>query len=223
MPPPPGRWGTWPRTPNGLLLAPFAYLPLSDGEVRSLFAAVAESTSLPVCFYNKPLQTRYDLRPQTLAFLAENATVVAVKETMRREDIAGRVQQLRDSVGAAFLIGLSSDVQLLAQLPGVGAWHSGMAALLPDTTCRCGAKPFPEAPKAPNWTACKPLPWHCRSCPMPWGRSTALQTVWVSPRTAPGVPLPLPPRKNSRFCAVQSSRSLCPVKGETASQGCLGR
>lgn len=84
---------------GGLLLAPFAYVPLSDGEVSSLFASVAESTSLPICFYNKPLQTQYDLTPQTLAFLAENAHVVAVKETMRREDIAGRVQQLRDSVG----------------------------------------------------------------------------------------------------------------------------
>lgn len=132
---------------SGLLLAPFAYLPLSDGEVSSLFASVAESTSLPICFYNKPLQTQYDLTPQTLAFLAENANVVAVKETMRREDIAGRVQQLRESVGAAFSIGLSADVQLLAQLPGVDAWHSGLAALLPQDYVQVWRKALSGSPQ----------------------------------------------------------------------------
>jgi len=127
---------------DGLLLAPFAYLPLSDREVRTLFVAVAESSTLPVCFYNKPLQTQYDVLPDTLVFLAENANVVAVKETMRRDNAAGRVRQLRDSVGAAFSIGLSADVQLLAELPAVDAWHSGLAALLPQDY----AKVWREAP-----------------------------------------------------------------------------
>ncbi|MGA7207103.1 MAG: dihydrodipicolinate synthase family protein [Specibacter sp.] len=116
---------------SGLLLAPFSYLPLSDDEVRALFAELADATALPVCFYNKPVQTQYDVTPETLAYLAESTTVVAVKETMRREDIEGRIRQLRDAVGDEFSIGLSSDVHLLAELPRVDAWHTGLAALLP--------------------------------------------------------------------------------------------
>lgn len=41
----------------GLLLSPFSYLPLSEKEVRALFVQVADITNLPLCFYNKPLQT----------------------------------------------------------------------------------------------------------------------------------------------------------------------
>ncbi|AIY00591.1 hypothetical protein ART_0992 [Arthrobacter sp. PAMC 25486] len=115
----------------GLVLAPFSYLPLSDREVRVLFMAVAEATALPICFYNKPAQTQFDVSPATLAFLAANARVMAVKDTMRRDNVAGRVRELREAVGQAFSIGLSSDVQLLAELPEVDAWHTGLAGLLP--------------------------------------------------------------------------------------------
>ena len=116
---------------NGLLLAPFSYLPLSDGEVRALFSAVADATALPICFYNKPVQTQYDVAPVTLAHLAASANLVAVKETMRRDNLGARIGQLRDAVGDGFSIGLSSDVHLLAELPRVDAWHTGLAALLP--------------------------------------------------------------------------------------------
>lgn len=87
----------------GLLLAPFSYLPLSDAEVRAFFTKVADATALPICFYNKPLQTQYDVAPDTLAHLAGTSNVVAVKETMRREDIECRIRQLRDAVGGGVL------------------------------------------------------------------------------------------------------------------------
>ena len=115
----------------GLLVAPFSYHPLSDGEVRTLFAEVADATELPLCFYNKPVQTQYDLTPATLTHLANTARVVAVKETMRREHIVSRVSVLRDAAGPDFSLGLSSDVQLLADRPDVDAWHTGLAALMP--------------------------------------------------------------------------------------------
>lgn len=116
---------------GGLLLAPFSYLPLSDTEVRALFMAVAEATALPICFYNKPVQTQFEVSPATLAYLAANAHVASVKDTMRRDDVAGRVNALRAAVGPEFSIGLSADVQLLAELPDVDAWHTGLAGLLP--------------------------------------------------------------------------------------------
>lgn len=117
---------------DGLLLDPFSYLPLSDAEVRELFGRVADAISIPLCFYNKPLQTQYDVTAESLAVLAETANLVAVKESMRRADLAGRVQQLRDAVGAGFSIGLSADAQLLSTLPEADAWHTGLAALMPQ-------------------------------------------------------------------------------------------
>lgn len=121
---------------DGLVLTPFSYLPLSDGEVRALFLAVSDATELPLCFYNKPQQTQYDLSPQTLAYLADAANVVAVKETMRRPDVNERVAQFRDVTGNGFCVGLSSDVHLLQELPDVDAWHTGLAGLLPREYAR---------------------------------------------------------------------------------------
>lgn len=121
---------------DGLVLTPFSYLPLSDGEVRALLLAVSGATELPLCFYNKPQQTQYDLSPQTLAYLADAANVVAVKETMRRPDVNERVSQFRDVTGNGFSVGLSSDVHLLQELPDVDAWHSGLAGLLPGEYAR---------------------------------------------------------------------------------------
>lgn len=100
--------------------------------MRALFTEVADATALPICLYNKPLQTQYDVAPNTLAHLAGTSNVVAVKETMRREDIECRIRQLRDAVGEEFSIGLSSDVHLLAELPRVDVCHTGLAALLPE-------------------------------------------------------------------------------------------
>lgn len=116
---------------RGLLLAPFSYLPLSDSEVRGHFAEVCDATELPLCFYNKPLQTQYDLTAETLSYLAGAGRVVAVKETMRRNSLDSRVRELRDAVGPEFSLGLSADVQLLSELPDVDAWHTGLAALMP--------------------------------------------------------------------------------------------
>lgn len=124
----------------GLVLAPFSYLPLSDTEVRALFERLSYATELPLCFYNKPLQTQYDVSPETLAHLAAHTRVVAVKDSLRRDNMALRMRGVREAVGPDFALGLSSDVHLLGGLDGLGgpdglpaadAWHTGLAALLP--------------------------------------------------------------------------------------------
>lgn len=114
----------------GLVLAPFAYLPLADAEVVALFEAVADASALPVCFYNRPLFNGYDLGPDVLAGLAATTTVAAVKDPASlpgRPD--GRVDELRRA--ADVVVGLSGDVPLLAGAPPADAWHSGLAALAP--------------------------------------------------------------------------------------------
>ncbi|MBD5786224.1 dihydrodipicolinate synthase family protein [Cellulosimicrobium terreum] len=118
---------------SGLVLAPFSYVPLVDGEVAALFGAVADAVDLPVCFYNKPVQTGYDVSPGMLARLARTTTVSAVKDPVPLPDRpAGRVTALRDAVtGLDVGVGLSGDRALLGSAEPADAWHSGLAALVP--------------------------------------------------------------------------------------------
>jgi 4-hydroxy-tetrahydrodipicolinate synthase len=117
----------------GLVLAPFSYLPLDDAEVLGLFTAVADAVELPVCFYNKPLQTGYDVSADVLARLATTARVTAVKDPATLPDRPdGRADELRAAVRERGVdVGLSGDVALLDGAPAADAWHTGLAALAP--------------------------------------------------------------------------------------------
>ncbi|MBE9926882.1 dihydrodipicolinate synthase family protein, partial [Cellulosimicrobium cellulans] len=118
---------------DGLVLAPFSYLPLDEAEVVALFEAVAADVDLPVCFYHRSVQTAYDLTPGTLARLARTTTVVAVKDaasTPARP--GGRVAALRAATdGLGVSVGLSGDVPLVRGAEPADAWHTGLAALVP--------------------------------------------------------------------------------------------
>ncbi|MGC5167914.1 dihydrodipicolinate synthase family protein [Luteimicrobium sp. DT211] len=114
---------------DGLVLAPFAYAPLVDPEVAGLVRAVADASDLPLCFYNKPLQTGYDVTPELLVELAATTTLRGVKDPAAlpsRPD--ARVDELRTE-GVA--VGLSGDVALTGDAPLADAWHTGLAALAP--------------------------------------------------------------------------------------------
>ena len=64
-----------------LLIAPF-YDPLSLDEVRGYYAAVAESTTLPIGVYNLPSGSGRNLEPEFLAQLAQEIpSVTFVKES----------------------------------------------------------------------------------------------------------------------------------------------
>jgi len=116
----------------GLVLPPFAYLPLDDAEVRALYARVAAAApESPVCFYNKPVQLGYDVSPALLADLVADRSVVAVKDPAALPSRpSGRVAGLRDAApGVA--VGLSGDAALLDGAEAADAWHTGLAALAP--------------------------------------------------------------------------------------------
>ena len=173
---------------SGLLLAPFSYLPLSDTEVRALFLAVSEATTLPICFYNKPMQTHFDVSPVTLAYLASNTHLRAVKDTMRREDVVGRVGELRAAVGPDFSIGLSSDVQLLDERPDVDAWHSGLAGMLPGEYIRVWRLAQAGAPQGASLARLQAIAHALAGMTHPIGALHALSNVIGVPTAAPRGP-----------------------------------
>ncbi|MDO5753439.1 dihydrodipicolinate synthase family protein [Arthrobacter sp.] len=178
----------------GLLLSSFSYLPLSDEEVRALSVQVADATNLPLCFYNKPLQTQYDVTAGTLAVLAETAHLVAVKESMRRDDVAGRIQKLRDSVGRAFSIGLGADVQLLSTLPEADAWHTGLATLLPFDFVQVWRDAQSGNPQGPSLERLRRIAGALGAVPSSIGVLHALAAILGTGTVGPGV-LSLMPRR----------------------------
>ncbi|MBB5643370.1 dihydrodipicolinate synthase family protein [Cryobacterium roopkundense] len=118
---------------QGLVVTPFSYLPLDDDEVVALLQALSDETPLPICFYNKPVQTQYDLPPAVLTRLMAETNLVAVKEPATRAGRpASRLAELRAAGGPGLSLGVSGDVQILTDLPPTDAWHTGLAALRPD-------------------------------------------------------------------------------------------
>ncbi|MFE6237352.1 dihydrodipicolinate synthase family protein [Cellulosimicrobium sp. NPDC057862] len=119
---------------DGLVLAPFSYLPLDEDEVVAVFEAVATAVDLPVCYYNRSVQTAYDLSPEALARLARATTVSAVKDpasTPARP--IGRVATLRAATeGLGVSVGLSGDAAIVGGAEAADAWHTGLAALVPS-------------------------------------------------------------------------------------------
>lgn len=118
---------------QGLVVTPFSYLPLDDDEVVALVQALSDATPLPICFYNKPVQTQYDLPPAVLKWLTAETNVIALKEPATRQGRpASRLAELREAGGPGFSLGVSGDVQILSELPRADAWHTGLAALKPE-------------------------------------------------------------------------------------------
>lgn len=62
------------------VLTPFFIRP-SDEELYAHFAAVAQSTSLPILPYNNPTRTGVHIRPELVRRLAEVANVVGIKDS----------------------------------------------------------------------------------------------------------------------------------------------
>jgi len=87
-----------------LVVTPAYNRPTQEGLYRH-FAAVAQSTPLPVVLYNVPSRTAVDMLPATVARLAQLSGIVGIKEAVAQ---IGRVRQLLDSCADGFVV-LSGD------------------------------------------------------------------------------------------------------------------
>ncbi|MDT7952036.1 MAG: dihydrodipicolinate synthase family protein [Acetobacteraceae bacterium] len=118
------------------LLAPVSYTPLLDDEVLAHFQAVA-AAGLPLCIYNNPGTTHFDIGPDLVGRLAEVPGVVAVKTGAPPEGAEGAVAALRTRVPAGFSVGFSVDWNAPAALMAGGdAWYSVVAGIYPRTLLR---------------------------------------------------------------------------------------
>ena len=100
---------------GSLQVAPYYTKPTQEGLYRH-FAAIAESTSLPLVLYNIPGRTSVTISAETTAHLAELPNIVGTKEATHSMDMASDIRRL---CGEEFDI-LSGDDSLTLPLMSLG-------------------------------------------------------------------------------------------------------
>jgi 4-hydroxy-tetrahydrodipicolinate synthase len=91
---------------------------------------VAKASGLPIMVYNNPVSYGVDLRPEHVAELADEPTIVAVKES---SDDPRRITDLFNLTGNRFVIlGGVDDLALESILLGAVGWVSGLVNAFPE-------------------------------------------------------------------------------------------
>ena len=99
-----------------MLVTPYYNKPPQEGLYRH-FSAAADASEVPVILYNVPSRTSVDLLPSTVARLARNPKIVAVKEATGS---LSRARETLDACPPEFTL-LSGDDATAIELMGVGA------------------------------------------------------------------------------------------------------
>jgi 4-hydroxy-tetrahydrodipicolinate synthase len=114
---------------DGLMVLPAMVYPADGREAVAHFRAVARATKLPILVYNNPVSYKVDLSPEMLAELADEPTLVAVKES---SDNPRRVTDLVNAVGDRYvLFGGVDDLMLESVVLGCTGWISGLVNAFP--------------------------------------------------------------------------------------------
>jgi 4-hydroxy-tetrahydrodipicolinate synthase len=95
---------------------------------------VARATELPVLCYNNPVSYGVDITPEMFAALADEPTLVAIKESSEN---VRRITDLRNLVGDRYtLFEGVDDLALEGALLGATGWVSGLANAFPIESVR---------------------------------------------------------------------------------------
>lgn len=118
---------------DAVLLAPVSYTPLTEEEVFTHFATVAEAVGLPLCIYNNPGTTHFTFSSGLVARLSRVPHIAAVKNPAPDAGaLPGNLRDLRDAVAPGFSLGYAVDWHATeAMLAGADAWYSVAGGLFP--------------------------------------------------------------------------------------------
>jgi 4-hydroxy-tetrahydrodipicolinate synthase len=102
-----------------LLVTPYYNRPTQEGLYRH-YRAIAEVTQVPLLLYNVPPRTACDLKPETVARLAEVDGIIGIKDACGNPE---RVAEIRALVAGDFIVLSGEDAQNLRmmELGAVGA------------------------------------------------------------------------------------------------------
>jgi 4-hydroxy-tetrahydrodipicolinate synthase len=114
---------------DGLMVLPAMVYKSDPRETIAHFRAVAGASALPVMCYNNPVSYGVDITPPMFAELADEPTLVAIKESS--EDVR-RITDLKNVVGQRYLLFCGvDDLVLESLLLGAQGWVSGLVNAFP--------------------------------------------------------------------------------------------
>lgn len=119
---------------DGLMVLPAMVYKASPEEAMAHFRAVARSSGLPIIVYNNPLAYYVDVTPPMFAELADEKTLVAIKES------SGDVRRITDiinEVGDRYVVFTGvDDLALESVLLGAEGWIAGVGLAFPNENQR---------------------------------------------------------------------------------------
>jgi 1-pyrroline-4-hydroxy-2-carboxylate deaminase len=114
---------------DGLMVLPGMVYKSDPRETVAHFRAVARSSGLPILCYNNPIAYGVDLTPKMFAELADEKTLVAIKES---SGDPRRVTDLINTVGDRYAIFCGvDDLVLEAVMLGATGWVTGLGLAFP--------------------------------------------------------------------------------------------
>ncbi len=115
---------------DGLMVLPAMVYKADRRELITHFRSVARASGLPIMIYNNPVSYNVDLPPDALEELANEKTLVAVKES---SDNPRRITDIINLVGDRYLMFSGvDDLVLESVLLGAQGWVSGLVNAFPD-------------------------------------------------------------------------------------------
>lgn len=114
---------------DGLMVLPAMMYKGDPRETMAHFRGVARASDLPILCYNNPVSYGVDCTPEMFAELADEKTLVAIKES---SDNPRRLTDLANAVGERYvLFGGVDDLLLESVLLGAQGWVSGLVNAFP--------------------------------------------------------------------------------------------
>jgi 4-hydroxy-tetrahydrodipicolinate synthase len=117
---------------DGLMVLPPMVYKTDLRETEAHYRGVARATPLPIMVYNNPVAYGTDIPPEMFARLADEETIVAIKESS--ENIR-RITDLKNITGDRYILFVGvDDLALEGVLLGAVGWVSGLVNAFPEET-----------------------------------------------------------------------------------------
>jgi dihydrodipicolinate synthase/N-acetylneuraminate lyase len=114
---------------DGLMVLPAMVYKSDERETIAHFRAVAKASDLPILVYNNPVSYKVDITPRMFADLADEPTLVAIKESSEN---VRRITDIKNEVGDRYILFCGvDDLALEAALLGAVGWVSGLVNAFP--------------------------------------------------------------------------------------------
>jgi 1-pyrroline-4-hydroxy-2-carboxylate deaminase len=119
---------------DGLMVLPAMVYKSDARETIAHFRSVARASGLPIMCYNNPPSYGVDLTPAMFSELADEETLVAIKES---SDNVRRITDLVNTVGDRYILFSGvDDLVLESILLGSQGWVSGLVNAFPEESIR---------------------------------------------------------------------------------------